>query len=213
MTDIINEQISTLIDGELPDEELEFLLHSLMKDDELQAIWWSYHVIRDAIREDLPEVINMGTNIACIRHQVSDDLDSVPKSGVLQRFIRPFAGIAIAASVAMFAVTGVMYKNGQFGTSLSSQTVAVSQKTKQQRIEDNFIIVPGNGWQSAKPAAVSHLNDYLVDHSRYAGFGSARGIISYSRLASYGPYLKKNRGKMSKIQGNNISVVTVKIIE
>ncbi len=185
MTDTINEQISSLVDGELPDEERELLQRRLARDSELKETWQSYHLIRDAMREDLPGFINMNADVTYIQYQESDDLNSASKPGVLWRAAHPFAGMAIAASVAMLAVAGVLYNGEQLVTPLSSQIMVAFQTTEQQRIRENFVAIPRNGWQSAKPAVVSHLNGYLVDHSRYAGFGSASGLISYSRVAGY----------------------------
>lgn len=185
MTDTINEQISSLVDGELPGEECELLQHRLARDSELQDTWRNYHLIRDAIRQDLPEFINTSAGVNYLRHQGPDSSDSVSRFNVLQRLARPLAGMAIAASVAMLAVVGVMYNGEQLATPLSSQMTTAFQTAEQQRIRENFVVVPRSGWQSAKPAVVSYLNGYLVDHSRYAGFGSAPGIISYSRVAGY----------------------------
>ncbi len=185
MTDTINEQISTLIDGELPEEEYEFLQHQLTKDSKLQETWRNYHLIRDTMREDLPEFIDVNTGVTYIRHQQIDEQASVSKPEVLWRFARPAAGMAIAASVAMLAIIGVVYNDEQSTTPLTSRFIAAFQTDEQQRIRENFAVIPRNNWQSAKPAVVSHLNGYLVDHSHYARFGSARGIISYSRVAGY----------------------------
>ena len=181
MSDTINEQVSAFVDGELPDAERELLQRRLASDDELQGTWQRYHLIRDAMREDLPEFITRTADTAYIQ---DDELLSVSKPApvsTLQRFAKPAAGFAIAASVAMLAVVGVLYNND----SLSPPSTAQIADTQPSKLPDNFVIVPRSGWQSAKPAVVSHLNGYLVDHSSYAGFGTSRSIIPYSRVAGY----------------------------
>ncbi len=185
MTDTINEQISSLVDGELPSEECELLRHRLAQDSELRATWRNYHLIRDAIRGGLPKFISTSAEVDDFWHQVPDSPYPASRFDVLQRFNRPFIGMVIAASVAMLAVISVVYNDEQLADPLSPQIATAFQTTEQQRIRENFVIVPRSGWQSAKPAVVSHLNGYLVDHSHYAGFGSAPGIISYSRVAGY----------------------------
>lgn len=181
MNDTINEQVSAFVDGELPDAERELLQRRLAGDGELQATWQRYHLIRDAMREDLPEFIARKTDTAFMQDE-DLSLDSTPASvTILQRFAKPAAGFAIAASVAMLAVVGVLYNNDSLSPPSSVQ-IADSQPAK---LPDNFVIVPRSGWQSAKPAVVSHLNGYLVDHSSYAGFGTSQSIIPYSRIAGY----------------------------
>lgn len=181
MNDTINEQVSAFVDGELPDAERELLQRRLAGDGELQATWQRYHLIRDAMREDLPEFIARKADTAFMQDE-DLSLDSTPASvTILQRFIKPAAGFAIAASVAMLAVVGVLYNNDSLSPPSSVQ-IADSQPAK---LPDNFVIVPRSGWQSAKPAVVSHLNGYLVDHSSYAGFGTSQSIIPYSRIAGY----------------------------
>jgi sigma-E factor negative regulatory protein RseA len=181
MNDTINEQVSAFVDGELPDAERELLQRRLAGDGELQATWQRYHLIRDAMREDLPEFIARKADTAFMQDE-DLSLDSTPASvTILQRFAKPAAGFAIAASVAMLAVVGVLYNNDSLSPPSSVQ-IADSQPAK---LPDNFVIVPRSGWQSAKPAVVSHLNGYLVDHSSYAGFGTSQSIIPYSRIAGY----------------------------
>ena len=181
MSDTINEQVSAFVDGELPDAERELLQRRLAGDDELQATWQRYHLIRDAMREDLPEFIARKADTAFMQDE-GLSLDSTPTSvTILQRFAKPAAGFAIAASVAMLAVVGVLYNND----SLSPPSSVQIADTQPAKLPDNFVIVPRSGWQSAKPAVVSHLNGYLVDHSSYAGFGTSQSIIPYSRVAGY----------------------------
>jgi sigma-E factor negative regulatory protein RseA len=181
MSDTINEQVSAFVDGELPDAERELLQRRLASDDDLQGTWQRYHLIRDAMREDLPEFITRTADTAYIQ---DDELLSVSKPApvsTLQRLAKPAAGFAIAASVAMLAVVGVLYNND----SLSPPSTTQIADTQPSKLPDNFVIVPRSGWQSAKPAVVSHLNGYLVDHSSYAGFGTSQSIIPYSRVAGY----------------------------
>lgn len=183
MTDTINEQISAFVDGELPDAERELLQKRLTNDTELQATWQRYHLIRDALREDLPEFINKDNAVAYIQNENIGLPPASSLTSLVQHLVKPVVGMAIAASVAALAVVGVLYEGDQLSAPNLPQIVD-SQAT-QVAIPDIFTIVPRSTWQSAKPAVVSHLNGYLVDHSGYAGFGSAQGIIPYSRVAGY----------------------------
>lgn len=181
MTNTISEQVSALVDGELPEAERELLYHRLENDGELQSTWQRYHLIRDAMHEDLPEFINKETDVTYLQN--TDDPVAPAKSQLsfIHRFAKPLAGLSIAASVAMLAVIGVSYNDDQLAPVSTPQLATTAPVI----LPDDFRIVPRSGWASAKPAVVSHLNGYLVDHSNYAGFGSAQGIIPYSRVAGY----------------------------
>jgi sigma-E factor negative regulatory protein RseA len=181
MNDMINEQISALVDGELPDAERELLQRRLAADGELKSTWQRYHLIRDALREDLPEFINKDMDSMHI--EASDLPPVVVTIPVTRRFMKPLAGLAIAASVATMAVMGVLYNSDRLSSPRLPQVALAPAITAP--VTDSFRVVPRSGWQSVKPAVVSHLNGYLVDHSGYAGFGSAQGIIPYSRVAGY----------------------------
>jgi len=198
MSDTINEQVSAFVDGELPDAERELLQRRLENDDELQGTWQRYHLIRDAMREDLPEFIAKKSDTAYIQDEVSLNSASAP-AATLQRFAKPAAGFAIAASVAMLAVVGVLYNGDQLSTPSPVQ-IAERQPAK---LPDNFVIVPRTGWESAKPAVVSHLNGYLVDHSNYSGFGTSQSIIPYSRVAGYDQPLADKELKENANQEDN----------
>ena len=49
------EQLSALMDGETLDSEL---LNELAHNPEMQKTWESYHLIRDSMRGDTPEVLH-----------------------------------------------------------------------------------------------------------------------------------------------------------
>ena len=190
MNDTIKEQLSAYVDGELPDEERELLQRRLLADGELQSSWQRYHLIRDAMRSELPDYIPRNHEAITLNDDTQDvpgdRLHATASAGAaisLQRFARPAAGFAIAASVAMLAVVGVLYNKDSLGPQQAPQ-IATSKPVKQS-LPDNYIIVPRTGWESAKPAVVSHLNSYLVDHSNYSGFGASQSIIPYSRVAGY----------------------------
>lgn len=182
MNDTIKEQLSALVDGELPEQERELLQRRLAADDDLRSTWQRYHLIRDAMRENLPEFVSKTT--VSIRVPDKDMASASPgtdHTSVL-RFARPVAGMAIAASVAMLAVFGVISNRDLLSPAPAPQ-VAASKPSSQ--LPENFIIVPRTGWESARPAVVSHLNSYLVDHSSYSGFGAAQSILPYTRVAGY----------------------------
>ena len=193
MTDKINEQVSAFVDGELPDTERELLQRRLATDDDLQSVWHRYHLIGDAMREDLPEYIDATANMD---YAVQDTVGAADLSTAMSRqhrFMKPLAGLAIAASVASLAIVTVLYKPDP---SLSPDLQRIAPESGSisgfragpvaaTAVSGSTHLVPKSSWRSVQPEAVVHLNSYLIDHSSYSGLGSAQGILPYSRVAGY----------------------------
>jgi sigma-E factor negative regulatory protein RseA len=60
MSEQIREQISALLDGELPDAEQRLLLERLERDPALRQHWSRYQLISDAVHQTLPPQIDLG---------------------------------------------------------------------------------------------------------------------------------------------------------
>lgn len=184
MSNTIKEQLSTFIDGELPDAERELLQRRLEVDGDLQGTWQRYHLIRDAMREDLPEFTSRALDTACI--ELFQDKDVPVSVGVLQKIVRPVAGFVIAASVAVLAIFGVLDLDHDDGRLLkqTAPEVVVNQPQPASLSSDS-LAVSYTRQELAKSAMTSQLNVYLVDHSSYSGFGASQSIIPYSRVVGY----------------------------
>lgn len=105
MNDAIKLQISAFVDGELPDNETELLLRRLSQDAKLRLQAAQYLTIGHAIRGDL-EVAGMsglrGRVAAALGTEIAEPepvAELVPA-----KFMRPVAGVAVAASVAVMAL-------------------------------------------------------------------------------------------------------------
>ena len=59
------EQLSALMDGETLDSEL---LNELAHNPEMQKTWESYHLIRDSMRGDTPEVLHFDISSRVMAH-------------------------------------------------------------------------------------------------------------------------------------------------
>ena len=108
MNDTIRMQISAFIDDELPDNESELLLRRLSQDAELRRVVARYLEIGRNIRHET-ELPNMAT----LRQRVAEELGFEPHvdepvpTPVRNRYVRPLAGIAVAATVAVLAIVGL----------------------------------------------------------------------------------------------------------
>lgn len=102
MTDTVKEQLSAFLDGELPEAETTLLLKRLERDDELKGKLSRYSLIGAVMRStgDMPAARHVAA-------RVSAAVALEPRLGAPQRsrrWLRPVAGLAVAASVALATV-------------------------------------------------------------------------------------------------------------
>ena len=117
MNEAIKMQLSAFVDGELPENEAEMLLRRLSQDAELRQQVAEFMAIGRAMRgevqvsgiDDLRDRVAVAIDEASpIEEQASD----VP---IDDRLVRPMAGFAIAATVALVAIFGLRQMSGVEG--------------------------------------------------------------------------------------------------
>lgn len=127
------EQISALMDGDLSDAEV---LNELEMDSDLQDTWGRYHLIGDAMRGDLPVILQLDLSDSIMAALEDEPTILAPKpvetAPVLQPAVAPvktdsnvvplfrrvgqqLGQYAIAASVAAAVIFGVQQYQGQDG--------------------------------------------------------------------------------------------------
>lgn len=97
------EQLSTLMDGELEPDHAESLLRGMRDDPAATAIWAQYHLIGDALRGEPSLAPAMSARLAAAL--AAEPTILAPGRSQRSRDIRRFA-LPIAASVAGVAVVG-----------------------------------------------------------------------------------------------------------
>jgi len=85
MSEQIREQLSALLDGELPAQERDLLLARLARDPALRAHWSNYQLIGDGLRKSLPAQIDVG-----LADRVMQAIEALPAQPVANR--RPCDG-------------------------------------------------------------------------------------------------------------------------
>ena len=183
MNEQIREQLSALLDGELPAQEQDLLLARLARDPALRTHWSNYQLIGDGLRKALPAQIDPG-----LADRVMQAIEALPaqpvgKSSAVRRVLKPLAGLAVAASVAVVAVLAV--QQARAPTPGTAQ-VASSQPSQSQ----TDARVQGTRWQAQPgnvqaPQVDTRLNEYLVNHSEYAASGGMPGMLPYVRIVGY----------------------------
>ena len=109
MNDAIKMQISAFVDGELPQNEAELLLRRLCQDVELRQQAAEYLAMGRVMRGE-----RMVAHTSALRGRIAAALDDKTlqeglddSTAAAPRYMRPVAGIAIAATVAMVALFGL----------------------------------------------------------------------------------------------------------
>ncbi len=156
MTNLSDEQLSSLLDGELDEIQQKEAIEVLGNDDKAREQWYRYHLARDAMHGNLPDGINLQFSarvmaaidaepaiLAPSPHSISSTSSntstetSAPPASVTSidqtstssssSISKRFAGLAVAASVAAVAVMGVeTFYRADPSASGSQQVAAVN---------------------------------------------------------------------------------------
>ncbi|MEE8342546.1 MAG: sigma-E factor negative regulatory protein [Gammaproteobacteria bacterium] len=182
MTERIREQLSAMVDNHLSEAEQELMTARLKGDRELVGYWYRYHVIGDALRGQLPDHL-----ISMFLDRVRQALRDEPPVGAPSRrkapaWVKPLAGLAVAASVALVAVLGL--RNTQVGS--APEMIVIAEDIQQEvALRPKLVRVRGVKWNVAAPRVVAQLNGYLVNHGEYAVSGGMPGISPHVRIVGY----------------------------
>lgn len=142
MSDLLNEQLSALIDGELPAAETALLLKRLEREPALRERLARYRVCGETMRgarvrtrtDFTLRVCAVLSSEAC-HTGTGTLLQGRPARSGLQRYLRPLAGLGVAAAVAAVAIL-VVGRPQPAGA--PAQTVAVVAPT----VTQSAVIVP-----------------------------------------------------------------------
>jgi sigma-E factor negative regulatory protein RseA len=172
MNDQTKQHISSLMDGEISRETSRFLVRRLGSDDELSATWARYHLIRDCLRYQ--EGRFTGEDL-CSR--VSSALENEPnKSGrkLPLSWLKPAAGMAIAASVALLAVVSV----GQRQMEPNASPAGFADTAQAEAFVTPQSLSPTSVTQQASLSGDSRMNSYLLRHYQAAGSAGGKGFVA-----------------------------------
>jgi sigma-E factor negative regulatory protein RseA len=97
----INEQLSALMDGELPRDETRFLMRRLDADTQLAKTWSNYQLAGDVLKKRFATPMRADFAASVMQIIEAERQPTASRSGLL----RWAGGGAIAAAVAVFALT------------------------------------------------------------------------------------------------------------
>ena len=197
-----DEKLSFLLDDH-PGADDDDSLDEVMGDVNLQYRARRYRMIGEVMRHELPEAIdtNFHVNVmAQIRNQESNAGPAAARTTAVNTSIprwlglTPFAGLAVAASVAIVTVALWQPLKQESGQGDSELVAADQQKIEQlarQQVPGGVVTAAtqvqplGMRWKVEQdiPELQQKLNAYLVTHTEYSN--SMQSLIPQARVAGF----------------------------
>ena len=181
------EALSALMDGESFDTD-SGSLHGWTRDEVLRAAWGRYHIISDCIRGTLPRHLDPGLSGRIAMALRNEPAILAPDAVSARPWLKPLAGMAIAASVATLAVVGIQMSRTEtqgttLGPSVANQLPATFGGSGGQ-----LNLAAGKGEprpiRALDPArrANANLNRYLIDYNEQRSNDAVQGMPPFVRV-------------------------------
>lgn len=202
MTDLLNEQISALVDGELPPEETALLLRRLEREPELAKRYARYQALGDllrgeAVRPSARLTSRIGAAIEAEAPRVARvDPVRAPRRRHRLSFLKPVAGLGLAAAVGALAVmlvtrapetgspatvaaTAVPVVGGEVAPPERRRVAAEAPATLRSTGEPASYVTPALGPVpgSLRPIGGATLANYVAAHARLSGSLGGRDAL------------------------------------
>lgn len=192
MTDSLKESLSALIDGEASEIEVHRLLRRFDTDATLKPSWINYLHVRGVARSE--GRLSPGQHLAlherisaAIREEADFD-EVIPSHGAGARFLKPAAGLGIAAALVAAVLVGVNLDSGAPGTdsAVVSAPATVSAPPERAPVEVRTVMNDAGTEPPAEELELKELDEekqralraYLNQHDRMARMNpNARTVI------------------------------------
>ncbi len=181
----LQSQLSAFLDDQLPSAETDLFVRRLVKDGELKQALGRYQLIGEALRAPVTRnrvSRDFSARIAAVLEQQASEPAKAATTFArrsslhFDRWLKPAAGMAVAASVALVAVVAVRSQS----TGVNNLSVDALQPVEvtAQRVSSNSYVVPSaaNAPSAAIPAA--RLTNYVVAHSEFSSPLGRRNMMT-----------------------------------
>jgi len=198
------DKLSLLLDEFTDDEQSRRMLDEVEADVNLQYRLRRYAMIGQVMRYELPKHIapDFSANVMAQVNSISHTTKLVADRQSLWTWskMKPFAGLAIAASVAVVSITLWQTVNVDPGSGPGTEQVVIvdqqivdQNNADQQKIErlarlpvQTNVVTVGMRWKNNNtPALQQKLNAYLVNHTEYSNSIQGMSLIPQARVAGY----------------------------
>lgn len=178
------EKLSLFVDGELEAQEADALLSSMCREGDLKGCWHRYHLIGDALRNNLPTDTkhNLAERVSSALKDeptlfcpVSVKLPSSPLASSKPQ--KSFTGFAIAASVAVVGFVAVSL--------LGWNIIQENQQIIAQKIAAPVIHVVSTEGRFSTNHVDPKLRSYMIDHANFTSLYSRPGLPPNVRVVTF----------------------------
>jgi negative regulator of sigma E activity len=181
MSDPMREQLSACLDGELPEAELDLLLKQVQRDTQLGASLGRYSLIGEAMRNARPMSVSRDFSAKIAATLAAETPASLPPKTRLPAgalgWLKPAAGVAIAAGVATIAVLTLQPDAQQMEYAAAIEPDSQSQPIVTTEQSPSYI-VPTRSAASPTFIPATRLTNYVVAHSEYSTPLGRRTVLS-----------------------------------
>jgi sigma-E factor negative regulatory protein RseA len=182
MTDPVKEQLSACLDGELPEAELDLLLKQVSRDRELRASLGRYALISETLRSRAAVVApaDFSKRVAAAI-EAEPPLQEGPERATPARksvqWLRPAAGLAVAAGVAAVAILSLQPPAESPETPYMADATSTAPAGESNAVDAGSYIVPA-GTTAGGYVPAARLTNYVVAHSEYSTPLGRRSVLS-----------------------------------
>jgi sigma-E factor negative regulatory protein RseA len=188
--EMLQSQLSAFIDDELPSAETELLVRRLVKDQELKQSMARYLWLGEALRNPAAGAAqnpivsrDFSQRIASALEQDAAAAKVATESKSAQvwpQWLKPVAGMALAASVALVAVINL--RQPTTDPSLAADNLQPVMLTAQRpnaiNGAANSYVVPSAANAPTAPIPVARLTNYVVAHSEFSSPLGRRNMLT-----------------------------------
>jgi sigma-E factor negative regulatory protein RseA len=166
------------MDGEISRETGRFLVRRLGADEELSGTWARYHLVRDCLRHQEGGFAAVGLS-GRVRDVIEKDAAVQPAEPRAIAWLKPAAGLAVAASVALLAIVAVGPGAQNLkapGESPAAEAVAESFTSPQALTPPPISQQASLAGQSARD---TRMKAYLLRHYQATGSTGGKGFVTF----------------------------------
>lgn len=193
MTVTKNERLSALVDDEADGFETRRLLDELSRNPEDLSRWERYHLIGDVVRGGLNRSARSGFAEGVMARIAHEPVPARAQPALGRSLVKPAAGLAMAASVAVAVLVGVVNLSGspEAEPPLAAGGDATGAPALAQRAAPAADIAPvaattsvagASRGSTPTEASDARLHSFIVNHAEHA---AGRGLMPYVRVVGY----------------------------
>ncbi len=183
-------QLSAFVDDELPSAETDLFVRRLVRDTELKQTMGRYQLMGEALRapaltthmsRDFSARIAAALELQEGATQAPSRNQQTTLPGLLRmgRWLKPAAGVAVAAGVALVAVLAVRSQPESTGPQgLSAEVLQPVVLTAQRAGSGNSYVVPMASSVPSAPIPAARLTNYVVAHSEFSSPLGRRNMMT-----------------------------------